>query len=206
MGICYRAQYWEKIERMSVDVSESTKMELELESEGLQESSDVKLEVIIKEVVEKEGCILYDIEFTGSGGARTLRVYIDKDSGIGIDECTQVSRSLNALLDASEELVPGGAYNLEVSSPGLERPLKKKWHFEKVVGERIDFRLSQPIGSLGVEEKRWQNCKHTEGILASVDEDRLTVELSGSLQVQVPFNLIEKAKVKFDFSKPKTKR
>ena len=57
---------------------------------------------------------------------------------------------------------------MEVSSPGLERSLKKKWHFEKAIGEKINFRLSQPLGSLGVEEKRWQNCKHTDGVVLSV--------------------------------------
>ena len=165
-----------------------------------------RLEQIAKEITEKEGCILYDIEFTGSGQGRILRLYIDKDSGIGIDDCTNVSKALNAHLDSDEELVPGGAYHLEVSSPGLERSLRKKWHFAKVLGEKIDFRLSKPLGSLGVEEKRWQACKHTDGVLLGADENEVTVEIAGGTQVKIPFEFFEKAKVLFDFSKTRNKR
>lgn len=164
------------------------------------------LESVIQEIVSNEGCILYDYEFTGSGGARTLRIFVDNEAGIGIDECTQISRALNLRLDADESLVPGGAYLLEVSSPGLERSLKKKWHFEKAIGEKINFRLSQPLGSLGVEEKRWQNCKHTDGVVLSVIDETVELELSGETKVRVPLNIFEKAKIVFDFSKPKNKR
>lgn len=164
------------------------------------------LESVIQEIVTNEGCILYDYEFTGSGGARTLRIFVDNEAGIGIDECTQISRALNLRLDTDESLVPGGAYHLEVSSPGLERSLKKKWHFEKAIGEKINFRLSQPLGSLGVEEKRWQNCKHTDGVVLSVLDETVELELSGETKVRVPLNIFEKAKIVFDFSKPKNKR
>lgn len=164
-----------------------------------------RLEQIAQEITEKEGCVLYDIEFVGSGSGRTLRLYIDKESGVGIDDCTNVSRALNNFLD-TEDLIPGGAYQLEVSSPGLERVLRKKWHFGKVLGEKIDFRLSKPLGTLGVEEKRWQTCKHTDGVLLAADEEAATVEISGGTQVKIPFEVFEKAKVVFDFSKPRNKR
>lgn len=167
-----------------------------------------QLEVMAREIAEKEGCLLYDIEFSGSGSGRTLRVYIDKESGIGIDECTKVSRAINERLDA-EDVIPGGAYSLEVSSPGLERSLRKKWHFAKVLGEKVDFRLSKPLGTLGVEEKRWQNCKHTEGVIVAVDDDdddAVTVEIGGGTQVKIPLDIFEKAKIVFDFSKPRNKR
>ncbi|MEY4617801.1 MAG: hypothetical protein RJB66_2761 [Pseudomonadota bacterium] len=165
-----------------------------------------RLEQIAQEITEKEGCVLYDLEFVGSGSGRTLRLYIDKESGVGIDDCTNVSRALNAILDESEDLIPGGAYQLEVSSPGLERVLRKKWHFSRVLGEKIDFRLSKPLGVLGVEEKRWQSCKHTDGVLLAADDEAATVEISGGTQVKIPFENFEKAKVVFDFSKPRNKR
>lgn len=165
----------------------------------------VQLEQIAKEISEKEGCVLYDLEFTGAGKGRTLRVYIDKDSGIGIEECTNVSRALNAYLDEND-IIPGGAYHLEVSSPGLERSLRQKWHFGKAMGEKVDFRLAKPLGSLGIEEKRWQTCKHTDGVLISTSEDSVTFEIAGGTRVMVPFDIIEKAKIVFDFSKPRNKR
>ncbi len=164
-----------------------------------------QLEQIAQKIAEEQGCVLYDIEFTGGGKGRTLRVFIDKDTGVGIDDCTNVSRALNLHLD-TDDIIPGGAYNLEVSSPGLERPLHKKWHFTKALGEKIEFRLSKPLGSLGVEEKRWQACKHTDGLLVAADDEAATVEIAGGNQVKIPFDIFEKAKIVFDFSKPRNKR
>jgi len=163
-----------------------------------------QIEQIAQEIIEKEGCVLYDLEFTGSGGGRTLRLYIDKESGISIDDCTQVSKALNLCLD-TDDVIPGGAYLLEVSSPGLERVLRKKWHFTKAIGERVDFRLSKPMGTLGVESQRWQNCKHTEGVLIEANEDVAVFELADTC-VRIPYDVIDKAKILFDFSKPKNKR
>lgn len=165
-----------------------------------------QLESMAQEIAEKEGCILYDIEFTGSGGARVLRLYIDKESGVSLDDCTQVSKAMNLRLDADDAIIPGGAYHLEVSSPGLERTLRKKWHFAKAVGEKVDFRLSKPLGALGVESKRWQNCKHTDGVLVETSDETAVFDLQGNTRVQIPYELFEKAKVVFDFSKPKSMR
>lgn len=164
-----------------------------------------QLELVALEIAKKEGCLLYDIEFVGSGSGRILRVFIDKESGVGIDDCTNVSKALNLHLD-TDDMIPGGAYHLEVSSPGLERPLRKKWHFDKAIGERVDFRLNRSLGSLGVEEKRWFACKHTDGVLRSTDEEAVLVELTGGTQVKIPFDVFEKAKIVFDFSKPRNKR
>lgn len=163
-----------------------------------------QIEQIAQEIVKNEGCVLYDLEFTGSGSGRTLRLYIDKEAGISIDDCTNVSKALNTHLD-DNDIIPGGAYHLEVSSPGLERLLRKKWHFAKAVGERIDFRLSKPLGTLGVESKRWQNCKHTDGVLIETNDEVAVFELADT-SVKIPYDLFEKAKIVFDFSKPKNKR
>lgn len=164
-----------------------------------------QVEQIAQEIVKNEGCILYDLEFTGSGGGRTLRLYIDKESGISIDDCTNVSKALNLHLDSHDDIIPGGAYHLEVSSPGLERILRKKWHFTKAIGERVDFRLSKPLGTLGLESKRWLNCKHADGVLVETSEDVAVFELADT-SVKIPYELFEKAKIVFDFSKPKNKR
>lgn len=163
-----------------------------------------QIEQVAQEIVEKEGCILYDLEFIGNGNGRTLRLYIDKESGINIDDCAGVSRALNLYLDEND-IISGGAYHLEVSSPGLERSLRKKWHFTKAIGERVDFRLSKSMGDLGVEGQRWQNCKHADGILIKTDEDVAVFELKDTC-VNIPYELIDKAKIVFDFSKPKNKR
>jgi ribosome maturation factor RimP len=99
-------------------------------------------------VVEKEGFILYDVEYVEK--QRKLIVTIDKTGGVSIDDCANVSRALNLLLDV-ENIVPGeDPYDLEVSSPGLERALKKLWHFEfiKNTNEKItdyNFQIEKNI-------------------------------------------------------------
>lgn len=160
-----------------------------------------KFQKITQEIVEKEGCILYDLEFTGTGAGRTLRLFIDKESGVGIDDCSNVSKALNLVLDSNDDLIPGEAYNLEVSTPGLDRVLKVKWHFEKVVGKKIYIKLTQSLGALGalgVEEKGMLSMKQFEDILQSVEADLLVFSLRGHL-VKVPLASVEKAKLVFDF-------
>jgi ribosome maturation factor RimP len=114
--------------------------------------SDSQLEELRKfaeEVAVREGCVLYDLEFH-DGPSRALRVYIDKPiGGVSIDDCANVSKGLNLRLDV-EDAIPGGHYDLEVSSPGLDRKLTQLWHFEKAVGQNVRLkywnaeRVTQP--------------------------------------------------------------
>lgn len=93
-----------------------------------------------QEVADREGCLLYDLDY-GAGPGRTLRVFIDKDAGgVSIEDCANVSRALNLRLDV-EDVIPGGAYDLEVSSPGLDRKLTQLWHFEKAIGQTVSLKI-----------------------------------------------------------------
>ncbi len=160
------------------------------------------LNKIISEVSNNEGCKLYDWEFVGVGNGRTLRVYIDKaNNSVGIDDCVNVSRALNLKLDEDENLIPGGAYQLEVSSPGVDRVLKKDWHFSHAIGQKIYAQLTKTLGELGVEEKRWEKCKKTEMKILKVDEQSVFVELVGGSQVVIPFSVFEKARIVFEIEK-----
>ncbi len=94
-------------------------------------------------ISEENGCFLYDIEYQKEGKNQVLRIYVDKDGGINIDECETISRSISEALD-QENLIQT-AYQLEVSSPGAERKLTKEWHFEKVLGKKIEVSLYAPI-------------------------------------------------------------
>lgn len=106
-----------------------------------------------EEVAVREGCVLYELEFQ-EGGGRTLRVFIDKDpGGVSIDDCVNVSRGLNLRLDV-EDVVPGGRYELEVSSPGLDRKLTQPWHFEKAVGKTIQIAYRDESGTVKSYEGR----------------------------------------------------
>lgn len=143
-----------------------------------------KVTEIASEIAEREGCLLYDIEFLEAG--RILRVFIDKDpNGASLDDCVNVSRGLNLALDV-EDIVPGGHYDLEVSTPGLERKLTQDWHFTKALGQMVQLKFEGEDGK----------NRTVKGELKEVDSDRLVLE-EGKSVVQVPLSKILKAKTVF---------
>lgn len=189
-----------------------------------------KVEKMAQEVAEREGCFLYDIEFVGIGKGRTLRVYVDKEvtpaavegvepeanqitepeanqitepKGVGIDDCSNVSKALNLMLDV-EDVIPGGAYNLEVSTPGLDRFLRKPWHFEKAVGKKIWVKTRNAFESFGIDDKRWKAAKQIEDVLLGFDGQTLDFH-SKDVDVKVPLSGVEKAKMVFELVKGQKK-
>jgi ribosome maturation factor RimP len=157
-----------------------------------------KIEKMAEEIAEREGCVLYDLENLGTGKGRILRVYIDKETGVGIEDCSNVSKALNLRLDV-EDLVPGSMYNLEVSTPGLDRHLKKHWHFEKVVGKKVSIQLSKSLSSLGAtEDKGLLSMKKFEEVLTAVDAENMYFEMRSN-KIKIPFTALEKAKLVFEY-------
>ena len=173
----------------------------------LKEETIKKIEALADQVASKEGCVLYDIEFLSLGQGRTLRVTIDREGGIGVEDCARVSRGLNLLLDA-EDTIPGGNYHLEVSSPGLDRRLKKLWHFEKVIGQKVWMKLGQSIEQLGIVANEInKNSKQLSGFIEAVIEEEIQIRFELE-KIKIPIRAIEKAKLVFDFNeskKPKKK-
>ncbi len=167
-----------------------------------------KIEKLAQEVAAREGCVLYDLEHTGSGNGRILRVYIDKEEGVGIEDCSNVSKGLNLLLDV-EDIVPGSMYNLEVSTPGLDRQLKKPWHYEKAIGKKIYVKLMKSLGSMGLtEDKGMISMKQFDDVLMGFEDNSLVFNLR-SQPIKIPLEQIEKAKVVFELktnAKPKPKK
>jgi len=115
-----------------------------------------------------------EIEFLGGGKGRMLRVFLDKPAagaaalaGVTHEDCANFSREFGTILDV-EDAVPGGAYTLEVSSPGLDRKLTKASDFSRFVGSRLKLMTRQPVN----------NNRHFEGRLESFEEGRLTLDLS----------------------------
>ena len=155
-----------------------------------------------EEVSSREGCYLYDLEFVGAQGGRTLRVYIDKEAGGGasVEDCTNVSRGLNLLLDV-EDFIPGGAYNLEVSTPGLERVLKQPRHFERAIGQKISVKTFAPLLQFNESFPELGKAKQVQGTLRSFDQLGLKVEYQDR-EVFVPFETVTKAHVVFEFADP----
>lgn len=164
-----------------------------------------QLEQLADEVAQREGVTLYDLEFVGRGRQRVLRIFIDSDKGVSIDDCANVSRGLNVLLDA-DDLIPDGAYELEISSPGLERQLRRLWHYEKAVGQIIRVKTSQEIPV--PEEAPFKSppkLKTLEGELISANEAELVLKKE-ELNWVVPMTIVHKANIVFVDPNPKHKK
>ena len=101
-----------------------------------------KVEALARPVVEEEGCKLWSVEYIKEAGTWYLRVYIDKDGGVGITDCEAISRKLDPILDEAEP-VPG-SYVFEVGSAGAERELKRPSDFEQFIGSEVEVKLYQP--------------------------------------------------------------
>ncbi len=148
----------------------------------LSNSQLAQVRTVAEEVILREGCLLYDLEFL-EGPTRALRVYIDKsEGGVSIDDCANVSRGLNLRLDV-EDLI-SGAYDLEVSSPGLDRKLTQLWHYEKAVEKTLRLQYRDESGQV----------KPYEGQLMGVKGTELTLENKKGL-FSLEFNSVIKARI-----------
>ncbi len=114
---------------------------------------------LVTPILERRGLDLYDIDQPGG----SLRVMVDRPGGVGVDELAEVSRELSARLDESEPVA--GSYTLEVSSPGLERPLRTRSHFEGAIGDRVKLKL-YPGG---------EGDRRIDGTLSELDGETVTV-------------------------------
>lgn len=150
-----------------------------------------KIEAVIRPVVEGSGLHLYDLEFVG----RSLRISIFKSDGVTLEDCAEVSRLLNPLLDV-EDVVPGGRYELEVSSPGLDRRLKTPEHFRLAMNETIKVETSTPMSEWNPGDSFFEGRCKVKGILKSIDGPNLKLEAEGK-DVVLPLEAIKKAKVDF---------
>lgn len=173
---------------------------------------------LAEDVSVREGCYLYDIEFVGSGNGRVLRVTIDKElgengeGGVSVEDCTNVSRGMNLILDV-EDVIPGGHYNLEVSSPGLERVLKEPRHYERAIGQEISLKSFAPLLQFNEQVQELGKAKSFQGKLLSYDDKGLKVafpvkQSEGAIadgddgfykEVFIPFETITKAHTLFVF-------
>ncbi len=149
------------------------------------EEYEQRTEKLLQPILSTNQFELYDVEYVKEGSNWFLRVYIDKENGISIDDCELVSRALSELLD-KHDFIPD-SYILEVSSPGLGRQLKRDKHFEKSIGEEVELKLYK-----GINKK-----KEFVGILTAYDQDTITIELEdGSSSV---FNRADIAIVRLTF-------
>lgn len=134
-------------------------------------------------IAAREGCELVQCVYVHEGGRWFLRVYIDRPDGITIDHCTAVSRQLSAVLDV-EDCIPH-AYNLEVSSPGLDRPLNTPDDYQRFAGEPVHIRTTTPIGG----RRRFR------GILEKLEDEVVTVADEAGRLFEIPLEKVHKARL-----------
>ena len=144
---------------------------------------------VATQIADGEGMEVVDVELRpeGSRRGRVLRLYLDKHGGLNIDELGRVSRQLSELLDTQD--IVEGSYTLEVSSPGINRPLKKPEHFQRFIGKRVRVRTGDII----------EGRRSFLGILNEVTGEKIKLEVEGK-QYEIPFSMIEKSNYEHDWS------
>ena len=146
-----------------------------------------KLETLLKPSIDALGYELVAIEMTNTGGGEVLRIYIDQDTGITVDDCARVSRQVSAVLEVEDPV--SGAYALEVSSPGLDRPLVKPADFKRFEGDQVKIRIYEPV--LG--------RRNFTGKLVAAENEFVVVEVDNE-QYELPYLNIDKARRVPEFS------
>lgn len=133
-----------------------------------REDYETRTEELLRPIAEANGVSVYDVDYVKEGSGYYLRAYIDKQGGVNILDCENVSRALSDALDR-EDFIPE-AYILEVSSPGLGRTLKKDKHLQSALGQEVEIRLFKPV----------EKCREFAGVLESFDAERVTILEEGT--------------------------
>ncbi len=156
---------------------------------GSREAIIARVTEIVDRVGLPEGIEVVDVELAGAGKARVLRIFIDKPAGVTHADCEFITREAGAIFDA-EELIPGDSYHLEVSSPGVERKLRKPADFQRFAGQKAKFVLNEPVA----------DQKHWEGTIRGIDEGNLiALEPAQGRLVHIPLAAVRKANLKFEW-------
>ncbi len=153
----------------------------------MQEDLKEKVYNLVELAILRKGMELVDLEWQRERSGWVLRLYIDKPGGVTIGDCAKISEIVGKILDR-EDLIHH-PYNLEVSSPGIERPLKKKEHFERFRGEKAKITLKDPMGGR----------RKISGIILEVEEDTVKIEAEGKVW-EIRLSNIKKANLQPEIS------
>ena len=157
-----------------------------------QESVAERARQLLEPVLVRDGYELVEAEWLREGGGWVLRLFVDKQGGFGIDDCQAVSRLAETLLDVEDFIEP--AYSLEVSSPGVDRPLRKPQDFQRFAGQRAKVKAFGPLTSAPglAPRKQWS------GTLRGFKDGAVEVEVDAKLH-RIPADRIAKAHLEYDF-------
>ena len=152
-----------------------------------REEYEAKAEALITPIIEANHFELVDVEYVKEGSNWYLRAYIDKDGGITVDDCELVSRAFSDLLDKEDFI--DDSYILEVSSPGLGRPLKKDKDFKRNIGNEVELKLYKAVNKV----------KEDVGILNAFDKDTVTIEHEDGTEAVYERSALALIRLTFDF-------
>jgi len=158
-----------------------------------QEPISEQVRRLLEPVLARDGFELVEVEWVRGGGRWTLRLYVDKAGGVGVDECQAVSHLVDPILDVADFIEP--AYDLEVSSPGLERPLRKPSDFERFSGQRARLKTFGPVAGTAPGSP---GRKHWTGTLLGFEDGAVEVDVDG-VRHRIPHDQIAKANLEYDF-------
>lgn len=144
--------------------------------------------LVAEPLLHEFGMEIVDAEFLFESGRWTLRVFIDKDGGVTVDDCASVSRELGDLIEVKN--IIDCRYVLEISSPGLNRPLRKESDFMRSIGKMVKLKMSRPIN------KR----RNFIGRLTNVKKGMISLLIDDSNSVELPLNEVDKARLKHEFN------
>jgi ribosome maturation factor RimP len=157
-----------------------------------QQATSDKIRDIAERILVSFSMELVDIEYKREGRQMVLRLFIDKAGGVTLDDCADVSRELSAVLDV-EDIVQGN-YNLEVSSPGLNRPLKKESDYKRYIGRLIKIKTFEPLA-----DDAGNRRKTFLGELTGISEGVISVSLREGQNAEIPLEKVAKANLEFEF-------
>ena len=142
---------------------------------------------LITPVADELGYMIWDVEYVKEGADMILRITIDKDEGIDIEDCEKMSRAIDPVIDEADPIET--SYRMEVSSPGVERTLTRPEHFEKCIGEQVEVRLYAPVNGQ----------KQIVGTLSGADDKSITVTV-GEESVTLAKSAVAKAATVFEWN------
>jgi ribosome maturation factor RimP len=154
----------------------------------MKETVASKIEEIARRVASSEGMEVVEVEVKGGGAHRFVRISIDKPAGVTHGDCEQVSQQVGTILDV-EDVVPGGRYTLEVSSPGVERKLLKPQDYQRFQGKKARITLRDPV----------EGRRNWDGTLAGIENGMVVLEIEAGKAIRFPFEQVQKANLKFEW-------
>lgn len=171
-----------------------------------REEAISKIRQITERVATAAGLEIVDVELKGAGAHQKLLVVIDKPGGVTHSDCELVARESSDELDAVDPI--SGPYELEVSSPGVERPLKKWQDWERFVGQKVKVVLKTPLAATDAapvaparakHPAKAAETKHLEGTVSGAENQTITLELADGTPLNIPFEEVSRANLKFEW-------